>query len=222
MNPTSQTEFSLSVRKNYDRLSSIYDLISGGTERKFISDTIGALNIAGTENYLEIGCGTGTGLVELAKKSPFAEHVNGIDISFGMCQNAGQKIRRQKLQVSSSVCQANGFSLPFCSTEFDLVFMSFTFELIPHHLYQPLCSEVLRVLKPAGVFSTINIMKSESRNPIFALYKWGHAYFPKFIDCRPVDSNAILRSFGFEIISSHTYNLWGIPIASISASKIEV
>ena len=222
MNSNNYLPFSHAVKNNYDRLSRFYDLISGGTERKFIHETIGALNIAEMGNYLDIGCGNGTGLLELAKKHPSAENMIGIDISLGMCYKAAQKLNRQKFHNSPSICQANGFSLPFRSAEFDLVFMSFTFEIIPHQLYQPLCSEVMRVLKPAGVFSTINIMKSKSRNLIFSIYKWGHARYPKIIDCRPVDSGAILEAFGFEIISTKTYDLWGIPVASVSASKIEI
>ncbi|MDO9547331.1 MAG: methyltransferase domain-containing protein [Pelolinea sp.] len=220
MNPTSHTQYSHAVRNNYDRLSRIYDLISGGTERNLIRETISTLNIAGTGNYLDIGCGTGTGLVELAKKYPSAKNVVGIDISMGMCKKAVQKITKQKLRPPLfSVCQANGFSLPFRSAKFDLVFMSFTFELIPDDLFQLLCSEVLRVLKLSGVYLTLNINVSKSRNPIFALYKWGHDNYPRLIDCRPVDSCMILKTFGFEIISTQTFNLWGIPVASVSASK---
>lgn len=219
MNSSSQEQFSETVRNNYDHLSKVYDLISGSTERKLIKQTIQQLDMPAGVSCLEIGCGTGTGLLELTDKFPRANKIVGIDISLGMCQKAKIKVDRTKSVNSPMVFQANGFSLPFQSSLFDLVFMSFTFELIPQQLYQSLCSEILRSLKPAGIFSTLSIMASETKNPIFTLYKWGHTLFPKLIDCRPIDSPAILTSFGFTILSTQSYDLWGIPVATTTALK---
>jgi len=219
MIPKSYQEFLNSVKNNYDRLSSFYDTISSGTEKRITNKAIEKLEISENSNLLDIGCGTGRGLIELRVKHPNAKNIVGIDISLGMCRKATAMINQLELYSNPFVCQADAIFTPFTSEIFDLVFMSFAFELFPDAYYEPLCREIWRLLKPSGTFLVINIAENRKINLISNGYLWAHKHYPQLIDCRPINSPKILENHGFRITDTDKSSLWSIPITSVFAEK---
>ena len=87
---------------------------------------------------LEVGCGTGMILKEIA---PFARRAVGVDISHGMLEQA----RARGLDV----VEGNATELPFPDASFDVVY---SFKVLAHveQIHRAM-SEVSRVLRPGGV-----------------------------------------------------------------------
>ncbi len=89
------------------------------------------------KEVLEIGCGTGMILKEIA---PFAKHAKGIDISPGMLEHAER--RGLDVQVGSAT------ELPFEDGSFDV---AYSFKVLAHvQDISKAMQEVARVLRPGG------------------------------------------------------------------------
>lgn len=116
------------TRGLYDRISRAYDLIADSSEHTVRDDGVRALGVSRGQRVLEIGCGTGHGLVSLADDVGHAGQVHGVDLSWGMMAVARRRVQSAALRnVSLTIGDAR--ALCFRSSVFDAVFMSFTLEL---------------------------------------------------------------------------------------------
>ena len=133
-------------------------------------------SIQPNQRVLDLGCGTGTLVVQLKRKYPAAQIV-GLDPDPKALRRARKKVKRAGVEVQLD----EGFAdaLPYGEGEFDRVLSSFML----HHLEDPdrekMLREVLRVLKPAGTFHLLDFAGGEDRAP----GRWG----------RLVDSHAHLE-----------------------------
>jgi len=95
------------------------------------------------ERVLEIGCGTGSDLLQFAKHGAIA---TGIDIT-------GEHIRlaRERVGDLARVCHGDGTDVPFPDQSFDYVYS----HGVLHHLDQPrrMVEEIFRVLRTGGRFN---------------------------------------------------------------------
>ena len=57
-----------SARRFYDRISGVYGVRADSREQRAREVGTGLLALSGNEQVLEIGCGTGRGLVEIGKR----------------------------------------------------------------------------------------------------------------------------------------------------------
>jgi ubiquinone/menaquinone biosynthesis C-methylase UbiE len=97
-------------------------------------------------HILEIGCGRGERLADLARWGALPEHIVGVDLLPALVREAAGRDPRFRLAAASA------HQLPFSAESFDLV-MQFTVftSLKSRRLKQALASEMLRVLKPDGL-----------------------------------------------------------------------
>lgn len=104
------------------------------------------------KKLLDFGCGDGVFAFKFAQEG--AESMTGIDASEEMISLAQEKLAQNNLSnVSFQV--ADGNSLPFKNSSFDIVFANFVLVVMPD-LKKPL-EEIYRVLKPGGYFiATVN------------------------------------------------------------------
>ncbi|MBN1378140.1 MAG: malonyl-ACP O-methyltransferase BioC [Gammaproteobacteria bacterium] len=98
------------------------------------------------EWILDIGAGTGTSTRALHQQYPNAECV-ALDFAYPMLQHLKQ--HSERIQKPRIVC-ADASNLPFCDSQFDLVFSSLTFQWC--HDLAGVFNEVRRVLAPNGLF----------------------------------------------------------------------
>ncbi|HET8549539.1 MAG TPA: class I SAM-dependent methyltransferase [Bryobacteraceae bacterium] len=102
-------------RVDYDRLASVYDSRYSVNRLAGIGEALVALAARmGARRVLEVGCGTGYWLGELASHAPF---VCGADISIGMLEHARAKL------ASAPLVAARANALPFTGASFDLIFV---------------------------------------------------------------------------------------------------
>ena len=106
---------------------------------------IDALHLSGTENILDIGCGTARTLQYLRSKN-HQGNLAGVDISSKLFEETAGVSRKKKLAIELFVSSAD--ELPFTDTSFDILlsyFMLYHMPNIPQAL-----SEWKRVLKKNG------------------------------------------------------------------------
>ena len=201
----------IKIQRNYDRLSSFYDLLSGKAELTILRRTITFLKEIKIEKLLDIGCGTGRALIDFRKSFQKVTLLAGIDLSYKMCRKATHQ--------NNCITCANGLALPFPAATFDALLFSFSLEIIPEIYISKALSECTQVLKPDGIICVVCIVQALKRNVIYNLYLWAHHKFPNVVDCRPIAIIQILNENGFTIIENESHNLWGLPVEIILAKK---
>ncbi len=132
------------VRKQYDRLASVYDQ----RWKSYIADTLSFLKtwaqISPLDIVLDVACGTGE-FERLLLTENSTQSIVGVDISDKMLA-----IAKQKCSVYPQVLfhTASASALPFDNNSFDVIVSANSF----HYFDDPLAAliEMKRVLKPDG------------------------------------------------------------------------
>jgi ubiquinone/menaquinone biosynthesis C-methylase UbiE len=106
------------------------------------------LRAASHHSVLEIGCGSGHNLEELARRSG-AGFVAGIDASDVMVRRATQRLRERIAQGQADVRRAEAARLPFEPARFDAALAVHVLYFWPDAKVE--LREIRRVLRPGGV-----------------------------------------------------------------------
>jgi malonyl-CoA O-methyltransferase len=136
------------VKKSFNRHARTYDQNAGlqGTLGNALLQFVNG-SAAAAARILDIGMGTGNMTARLAEKFPAAQ-IHGCDIATNMLVYARRKnllCSRQGLFIA-----ADTESLPYRENSFDLVLSGCTFQWLDDEAQA--FREVLRVLKPGGMF----------------------------------------------------------------------
>lgn len=115
------------------------------------------VDFSGCASVLEVGCGVGAQLHVLLQRFPQV-HFTGIDRSAVQLNHARQFLAESLAAGQVELQEASAYALPFPDNHFDGACIYFVLE----HLAQPLpvLREVLRVLKPGGVFYCTEVFNS--------------------------------------------------------------
>ena len=202
-------------RKFYDRIANAYDTIADSNEKAARQTGVKALGLKAGESVLELGFGTGNEILDLAGLVGPSGKVSGIDISSGMLAVANGKLAEADLKtpIDLQVCDAR--SLPFPDHQFDAVYTSFTLELFPAEDIPVVLSESKRVLKAGGrigIVSMATVRPGDTPSGLEKVYVWMHRNFPHLVDCRPIDSEALLRDAGFLVETVIDLDIWTMPV----------
>lgn len=197
------------TRQNYDRMSRWYDLFAG-SEKKFTEAGLQFLGVKPGECVLEIGFGTGTSLVTLARQAGNSGLVAGVELSPGMIEVARKRVQAKSQERSVQIIQGDGTLLPFAPNSFDALFLSFTLELFSEAEIPVVLSECRRVLKREGRLGVVSLAKQD----VLAcrLYEWGHERWPVMLDCRPIELQESLEAGEFRIQAAKVETMWGLPV----------
>jgi ubiquinone/menaquinone biosynthesis C-methylase UbiE len=208
------------ARASYNRLSRWYDLIAGGTEKKYRDWGLEKLAARPAERILEIGFGTGHCLVSLSKAVGKAGHVIGLDISDGMLAIAQERLQQEGLQERADLHLGDATKLDFIeSGSLDGIFMSFTLELFDNPEIQRVLQECQRVLKAGGRIAIVSMTKTNPPGIAVRLYEWFHEHMPDYADCRPIFARQALEQSGFVIQDVNTSSMWGLPVQIVLGKK---
>lgn len=208
------------ARASYNRLSRWYDLVAGGTEKKYRDWGLEKLAAQPGETILEIGFGTGHCLVSLAKAVGPAGGVTGLDISDGMLAIARERLQREGLDERVDLHLGDAANLDFIeSGSLDGVFMSFTLELFDNPEIPRVLQECHRILKPGGRLAVVSMTKTNPPGLAVRMYEWFHEHMPDYADCRPIFARQALEQSGFVIRDVSVSSMWGLPVEIVLGKK---
>jgi ubiquinone/menaquinone biosynthesis C-methylase UbiE len=133
----------------YDQHEWFTDLfLFRGNVREMRQKAVDLARIHPGETVLDVGCGTGTLLMEVARRVGRAGRVAGIDPAGEQIARARTKAARRNVPIEFQIGMIE--HLVFPDQTFDVVFST----LMMHHLPAPLkrqgLAEIFRVLKPGG------------------------------------------------------------------------
>jgi demethylmenaquinone methyltransferase/2-methoxy-6-polyprenyl-1,4-benzoquinol methylase len=157
------------ISGNYDGLNRV---ISFGIDIKWRKKVLQLVASKNPDTILDIA--TGTGDLAILMTQTKASKIIGLDISEGMLEVGRKKINDKKLQNKIEMILGDSENMPFPDNHFDAITVSFgirNFETLEKGL-----SEILRVLKPTGIFVIL-----ETSNPTKTPYKQGYNFYTKNI-----------------------------------------
>lgn len=208
------------ARASYDWMSRWYDWLSGPSENKYKETGLSQLNVLGGEIVLEIGFGTGHCLKILAQGVGLSGKVFGIDLSEGMIHEAQEKLVQVELAERVELICGDAVHLPYRDNCFDALFMSFTLELFDTPEIPIVLQECWRVLRPDGRICIVALAKKEASNLAVRIYEWFHEKFTKYVDCRPIYTQAVAAAAGFQIKRLTEMSLFQLPVDIVLAKKV--
>jgi len=164
------------VTKMFDTISNEYDglnrVISFGIDVKWRNKVVALVGETHPSSILDIATGTGDLAINLVKTN--AEKIIGLDISEGMLNVGRKKISKKNLDQTITMMLGDSENLPFDDDTFDAITVAFgirNFENLEKGL-----SEILRVLKPNGIFVIL-----ETSVPVKTPYKQGYKFYTKYV-----------------------------------------
>jgi demethylmenaquinone methyltransferase/2-methoxy-6-polyprenyl-1,4-benzoquinol methylase len=164
------------VTKMFDTISNEYDglnrVISFGIDVKWRNKVVALVGETHPVNILDIATGTGDLAINLVKTE--ATEIIGLDISEGMLNVGRKKVATKKLDQTIKLMVGDSENLPFDNDTFDAITVAFgvrNFENLEKGL-----SEILRVLKPKGIFVIL-----ETSVPVKTPFKQGYKLYTKYM-----------------------------------------
>ena len=164
------------VAQMFDAISGNYDglnrVISFGVDVKWRKKVLKLVSDKNPKTVLDIATGTGDLALLMTKTS--AEKIIGLDISAGMLDVGRKKIEAKNLSNKIEMLLADSENMPFENNTFDAITVAFgvrNFETLEKGL-----SEILRVLKPNGIFVIL-----ETSVPEKTPFKQGYQFYSKNI-----------------------------------------
>ncbi|MBS7229864.1 bifunctional demethylmenaquinone methyltransferase/2-methoxy-6-polyprenyl-1,4-benzoquinol methylase UbiE [Flavobacterium psychroterrae] len=164
------------VAQMFDNISGNYDnlnrVISFGIDIKWRKKVLKIVSDKKPKIILDIA--TGTGDLAILMTQTNAEKIIGLDISAGMLEVGKKKIEDKKLSNVIDMVLGDSEKIPFEDNYFDAITVGFgvrNFENLEKGF-----AEILRVLKPNGVFVIL-----ETSVPEKTPYKQGYKFYSKNI-----------------------------------------
>jgi len=207
------------AERGYDRLSRWYDLLAEGSERRARDAALRMLGAREGETVLEIGFGTGHGIVALAQGVGTSGRVYGIDLSPGMLRVAEARVRKAGLSERVQLQLGDATRLPFREGFFNAVFLSFVLELFDTPEIPVVLAECRRVLRMGGRIGVVALSKQGRPGMAARLYEWAHRRFPALVDCRPIHVRRAVQQAGFQPMEVAETSMWWLPVEIVVARK---
>ncbi|RXR35555.1 bifunctional demethylmenaquinone methyltransferase/2-methoxy-6-polyprenyl-1,4-benzoquinol methylase UbiE [Flavobacterium piscinae] len=164
------------VAQMFDTISGNYDglnrVISFGTDVKWRKKVLALVDAKKPDTILDIATGTGDLAILMTKTN--AKKIIGLDISAGMLDVGRKKIEQKKLSNKIEMVLGDSENMPFEDNSFDAITVAFgvrNFETLEKGL-----AEILRVLKPNGIFVIL-----ETSVPKKFPFKQGYYFYTKNI-----------------------------------------
>lgn len=203
------------ARATYDRLAPFYDWIEGRWGRRARQAGLEILNARAGERILEIGCGTGRALVQIARAVGNQGRADGLDISPRMVEITRRRLSQEGVTDQSHVEVGDVLDADLGMAVYDGIFMSFTLELFDTPEISRVLRRCRRALRRGGRLCVVSLTKAGPSTRMRRVYEWAHARWPKLLDCRPIYVKRSLSRADFDVEETETMHLWGLPVAIV-------
>jgi demethylmenaquinone methyltransferase/2-methoxy-6-polyprenyl-1,4-benzoquinol methylase len=205
------------TQNNFSKVVSFYDSWGKFTEKKGIDTAISLSGLSNKMKVLDVGVGTGQLFEKIIRLNQ--DGVNtGIDLSFSMIKKASDKLKLQ--QENLLLVSGNAFKLPYKDEQFDFIFSSYMFDLLPEIDFKYILSEFRRVMKSGGLGIIITMaMGNKWYNKIWYLMA---KYFPSLLtNCRPVQLVEYIDNSKFQITTKENISQNTFPSEIIKFQKLK-
>jgi len=197
-----------------DRLHVVWGqgfLSPGGPEE--VREIVRGLDLDG-KALLDIGCGTGGPASVLAGEK--GARVTALDVEPQLLERARRTAAAAGVAARMTFTLAEPGPLPFEAQTFDVVFSKDALIHIPDK--RALYKEILRVLKPGGLFAASDWLASAGAmdDPAFRRYvDLGHL---KFTMATAQETASVMRACGFAQVTTRDRNAWYAEISAREAA----
>lgn len=207
------------ARSTYNKLSSWYDLLTGGFEDKPRNNAIQKLELKDGDIAMDIGCGTGKSIPIMAEKVGEKGKVLGFDLSEGMLAITKKRLLSQTRNRTIHLVAGDGLLLPFGKGTIEKILFSFTLELFDTPEIPAVLAECKRVLTIGGLISVVSLSKADP-NFVTKFYEWIHTKSPEWVDCRPIFLRDSVENAGLKILFANQFNIMGLKGELVLAQSI--
>lgn len=167
-----------------------------------VGKMLGGLDAAG-KRILDIGCGIGGPAFEMARGH--GASVTGIDLEAPLIERAKAAAARHGLEEQCRFRTVEPGPLPFADGHFDIVTSAGAFTQTPDK--PALFAEVLRVLKPGGVVTCYEWMRSAAPYSDDMHY-WFKLEELTYVMLRLDEYEELFRQAGFQNVAGHDATAW--------------
>jgi len=204
-------------RRWYHRASGLYARFVSGLEFGPARYAIDALDLHPDDRVLDMGCGPGHALVEMAGRLGPNGRAIGLDFAPGMCRQARAAIAREDVGDRADVACADITVLPVRDDAVDAVVSTFVLDLLSPAAIEQTVAEMDRVLGPDGRVAVVTLAESDA--VMTRLYRWLRGVFPTQLDCRPIPVATFLEVGGFDVAWARDRSLYGLPVTVVLATR---
>ena len=181
------------IRRYYDRASRFYFIVAA-VEKKARQRGLALAAIKPGDKVLEVAVGIGRTFLEILKLVEVGNTVYGVDISEVMLRKTSE-LAASRGCGNFELTAADARELPFDEGTFDVVYSSYTLDLIPTGEIPVVLGEFRRVLKRGGRLVLVDMSK-RGASPV--LYERLYRLMPRRLGgCRPVLMGPFLEEAGF-------------------------
>lgn len=202
----------------YDRIATLYDRFVARLEAATRAQALWTLGPSPGEHILELGCGGGHALVDIADSVEPGGRVIGLDASPKMVERACDRIHRSGGRDSAALTLGDARSLPFEDGTFDALYVAETLELFSTREMTSVLDECRRVLRADGRLVVASMDRTGWEDTNFVRgYEWVYRNLPGYasVGCRPIYVEDVVAEAGFQVERSEGIvpaGLWPIRI----------
>ncbi|HCI80749.1 MAG TPA: hypothetical protein DHW02_13780 [Ktedonobacter sp.] len=173
-------------------------------------------DVTGIRRILDIACGTGGWLIEVAKTYPEMKDLQGIDISRRMIEYA--RSRAETAQMSDRVNFRDMDALQmleYPDNYFDMVNMRFSIGFIRTWEWGKMLTEMRRVTRPKGIVriteGNISTSNSDALTQLYSMFscafeKAGHLFSPEQTSLGD-NLPRLFKQYGLQNVQTRTYDI---------------
>jgi ubiquinone/menaquinone biosynthesis C-methylase UbiE len=160
----------------YDLMEWFHDTFSfRGKFRELRQRTASLARLQPGDAVLDVGCGTGTLAMEVARRVGRAGRVAGVDPGTQQIARARLKAARRNVPIEFKIVVIE--QLPFPDQTFDVVFSTLMMHHLPASLKRQGLAEIARVLKPGGRLVIADFNRKQERQGKAARFTPGGAAY---------------------------------------------